>query len=211
MARDVGRRHRPLGDALSPAHWRHFPRPRLVDDPTGRIDLLADEQVDEQVDELVVGPSGVYVVVHTDRGRHGVAGTKAARTAAPRHCADAAGRFGEALAAVLPPRYQRSVRPLVCACGVSNAGLVVGAVPVLAADACRHTLVHAPRVLSTSEVQRVASLLQSVLLPQPGPETSRRAGRRLLRWSAGAAATAAAAAAVVTSGAAAGVGAAFGW
>lgn len=156
-----------LGDAGSVSRWRRFPAPCLRGDPA------------RLVDEVVVGPSGVHVVMHTD-----VMGTTTADTTTVHACAATASRAAEAVADLLPPRYRGAVRPLVCACRVRGTGRVVGAVPVLAAEACRHTLEHAPRVLSTSEVQRVSGLLDAVLAPEPGARAP-RTSRRLLWWSAG--------------------------
>ncbi len=197
MAGDVEERHgsfadagHALGDAPSVSRWRRFPTPRLV----GEAARLADE--------VVVGPSGVHVVVHT-----AVTGATAADTAAVHGCAAAASRAAEAVAERLPTRYRGAVRPLVCACRVRGSGLEAGGVPVLAADACRHTLVHAPRVLSTSEVQRVSGVLDAVLAPEPVARASGTSSRRLLWWSAGAA-TAAGVAAVGATAAVGGVAAA---
>lgn len=182
MACTVDGRHDRAGRTLSTSHWRTVVSPRLA----GHSTHLADE--------LVVGPSGVHVVVHARTG------ATARDLPSLRSSADAASHAGEVVAGLLPTRYRRVVRPLVCACRASDTGTVVAAVPVLAAGACRHTVLHAPRVLSTSEVQRVAHLLEPVLAPGPGAGPTARASRRLLWWSFGAVTTAAATVSAMAAG-----------
>ena len=185
MQRDLVRRP-PMSArrvVLSDAYWRRF---RGVSSPA---------EPGAVIDEIVVGPSGVYVRLHL------------ARTAVVdpedldvQACAARAVEAGRAVAAVLPARYRVAVRAAVCACDADESGALVGTVEVLSPAAGRHTMQHAPRVLSTSEVAEVGSVLDARLEVVPVIDHGGRRGfrRRVLWWAVGALTTAAAAAAVLT-------------
>ena len=168
---------------LSDTYWRRLRGVRSPADP-GSV-----------IDEVVVGPSGVYVRLH-------LAGTPVVdpEDLDVQACAARAVEAGRAVAAVLPPRYRVAVRAGVCACDADESGALVGAVEVLSPAAGRHTMQHAPRVLSTSEVAEVGGVLDARLEVVPVTSDGGRRGlrRRVLWWTAGALTTAAAAAAVLT-------------
>jgi hypothetical protein len=117
-------------------------------------------------------------------------------------CAARAVDAGRAVAAVLPARYRDAVRAAVCACDAVESGARVGTVEVLSPAAGRHTMQHAPRVLSTSEAAEVGGVLDARLEVVPGIADGGRRGlrRRVLWWTTGGL-TAAAAAAVLTASA----------
>lgn len=180
MQRELVRRPPvPAGKVVLPdTHWRHLRGVRSPLDPSTVID------------EIVVGPSGVYVRLHVP----GVALVeKGNLTAEAARAQDAA----NAVAAVLSSRYRPAVRAGVCACDAVESGAVVGTVEALSPAAGRHTMQHAPRVLSTSEVAEVAGLLHARLEVVPPAREGARSSlrRRILWWAAGALTTAAAAAA----------------
>jgi hypothetical protein len=168
---------------LPDTYWRRLRGVRSPGDP-GAV-----------IDEIVVGPSGVYVRLH-------LAG---AAVVDPEDldvqvCAARAVEAGRAVAAVLPARYRDAVRAAVCACDAVESGARVGTVEVLPPAAGAHTMQHAPRVLSTSEVAEVGGVLDARLevVPVIGVGGRRDLRRRVLWWTAGALTTAAAAAAVLT-------------
>jgi hypothetical protein len=168
---------------LPDTYWRRLRGVRSPADP-GTV-----------IDEIVVGPSGVYVRLH-------LAGFAAVDPddLHVQACAARAVDAGLVVAAVLPARYRVAVRASVCACDADESGASIGTVEVLSPAAGRHTMQHAPRVLSTSEVAEVAAVLDARLEVVPVTEGGRRRGlrRRVLWWTAGSLTTAAAAAAVLT-------------
>ena len=128
------------------------------------------------IDEVVLGASGVHVCLH-------VPVTDPAEPELRGWAADAAAA-GEAVAALLPPRYSRAVRPSVCVCGGRDFGLADSRVPVVSPDCWQHLVSHAPRLLSTSEIAVVAGLLDQrleLVVPPPVAVLPRRWWRRLLR------------------------------
>lgn len=168
---------------LPDTYWRHFHGVRSPADP------------DVVIDEVVVGPSGVHVRLHLAQRVVLDPGDLDLQDHAAR-ALEAAG----AVSAVLPARYRSAVRAAVCACDTEDSGALVGTVEVLSPAAGRHTMQHAPRVLSTSEVAEVAGVLDATLdvLPVAADGSRQTLGWRLLWWAAGALTTAAAAAAVLT-------------
>jgi hypothetical protein len=183
MQRELVRRPPvPTGKVNLPhTHWRHL---RGVRSPLDPITVI---------DEIVVGPSGVYVRIHVPGVGLVEKGNLTLEAARAQEAANV-------VAAVLSSRYRPAVRAGVCACDAVESGAVVGTVEVLSPAAGRHTMQHAPRVLSTSEVAEVAGLLDARLEVVPVARDSARSGlrRRILWLAAGALTTAAAAAAVAT-------------
>lgn len=138
---------------------------------------------DRRVDEVLVGPSGVHVVLHRPGQLTSTAvnddGTDLDEAVG---CAAAA---AVAVADLLPGRYRRAVMPAVCLTDTVDVGLHVGAVAAASPGILRHSWRHQPRVLSTSEVHAIARTLRADLEPFPveprrsPPRTTRRGWRRL--------------------------------
>ena len=121
---------------------------------------------DRRIDEVLVGPSGVHVVLH----RPGQLTSTASDGTDRDRLEDAAGRAAAAAVAVaglLPDRYRRVVAPAVCLTDTMDVGLSVGAVLAASPGVIRHTWRHRPRVLSTSEAEAIADCLQASLEPFP--------------------------------------------
>lgn len=143
-----------------------------------------------QVLEVVVGPSGVHVILEqptaTDDG-------------APDglHVAVRAAQVGaREVAAGLPQRYRGCVSAAVRVGGTDGHGVQVLDVTVASTAALTDSMRFRPRVLSTSEVTIVAAHLRGVLPLTTPPASARRrswsaARSRLVRYTAAAAATAA--------------------
>jgi hypothetical protein len=185
MQRDLVRRP-PMSRrrvVLPDTYWRRLRGVRSPADPSAVID------------EIVVGPSGVYVRLH-------LAGTVLVdpEDLDVQACAARAVEAGRAVTAVLPVRYRAAVRVAVCACDADESSARVGTVEVLSPAAGTHTMQHAPRVLSTSEVAEVGGVLDARLEAVPVIADGGRRGlrRRVLWWTTGALTAAAAAAAVLT-------------
>ncbi len=170
--------------SLPESHWKQFRNVRWP----GRSDA--------QIDHVLVGPSGVYVI-------HYPPSEPQVRDDGGAWCEPEVAQSSEAARAVaglLLPRYQATVRPLVCFLSDDALADVVDGVTITSRLALEHILRSSPVVLSTCEVAEVSGILNGRLEPVPlvAPESSARGGLRR-RMLAGVAA-----AAVV------GVGAAFG-
>src|SRR3954454_639164 len=137
---------------------------------------------DDRIDEVVVGPSGVHVILHRCDDSGGIAGGVEAVAAAA------------SVAALLPARYHHAVRPAVCLCPTEDVAEVVDGVRVSSPGPLRHAMRHQPRVLSTSEVSGISGRLRLVLVPYPA-ETPAGNQRLIGVWVRVAAATATVAAA----------------
>lgn len=152
---------------------------------------------DGWIDEVLVGPSGIHVVLDAPLQPASTAPGGPDRAVLE----EAAGRAAAAAAAVaelLPDRYRRVVTPAVCLTDAVDVGTEVGAVLAASPGVLRHSWRHRPWVLSTSEVHAVADRLRARLEPFPvePPHSSPAAWsvRRRL-WLAGVVAAAGAAAA----------------
>lgn len=136
---------------LPTSHWTVFDAVRWPGHPEDRID------------EVVVGPSGVHVLLHQEQSA-GVRGSLQAEEIVTRS-RDAA----DAVVGLLPSRYRDALRPMVCLCGTNDIGEVVDGVRLASPEPLRFALRHQPRVLSTSEVAEVSARLRLALTPYPAP------------------------------------------
>ena len=171
------------GPPLPTSHWTVFEPVRWP----GRFE--------ERIDEVVVGPSGVHVVLHHEAPDPDLSASPSIVTRA-REAA-------EAIGALLPGRYRESLRPAVCLCATRDVAEPADGVQVTSPEPLRHALRHQPRVLSTSEITEVSARLRLALTPYPCPPAAPavRSLRRLwLRTAAAALATAAAATLLVEIG-----------
>jgi hypothetical protein len=146
---------------LPTSHWTVFDAVRWPGHPEDRID------------EVVVGPSGVHVLLHHEGS------VEAALSSDP--IVGRARSAAEAVAGALPLRYRDALRPVVCLCGTSDGAEVVEGVRLASPESLRFALRHQPRVLSTSEVAEVSARLRLALTPYPAPSAppARRSLRRL--------------------------------
>lgn len=136
---------------LPTSHWTVFDAIRWPGHPEDRID------------EVVVGPSGVHVLLHHEQSA-GVRGSLQAEEIVTRS-RDAA----DAVGGLLPSRYRDALRPVVCLCGTNDIGEVVDGVRLASPEPLRFALRQQPRVLSTSEVAEVSARLRLALTPYPAP------------------------------------------
>lgn len=153
------------GITLPDSHWRRYPP---VHWPAA--DRGADGGLQRRIDQVVVGPSGVHVVL----------ASPVATVADPD--VTSAARAGEAVAALLPPRYRGRVRPELRL--HEDAGDVATwheDVLLASPRALEHVWRYGPRLLSTSEIAEVSRWLDARLEPvvEPVAAASRR---RWLRW-----------------------------
>jgi hypothetical protein len=121
---------------------------------------------DRRIDEVLVGPCGVQVVLHWEGPLPPLAsgGTEGALLE------EAAGRAAAAALAVgdlLPDRYRRVVTAALCLTDTVEVGLSVGAVFAASPGVLQHSWRHQPRVLSTSEADAIARRLRTGLEPFP--------------------------------------------
>lgn len=185
MARERARHAAPALQAQLPAgYWTRLEDVRL---PGTR----------EPIDLVLVGPSGVHVVLDDP-------GQPPASTAVPRARTgpeDVARRAADAAAGVallLPVRYRHTVLPEVRLLQSSEVAIDVGAVLVGSPDVLWQAWRHRTRVLSTSEVAVVGGLLARSLEPVEEATVLRPSWwRRPRPWLVGAAALAGAAAATM--------------
>jgi hypothetical protein len=152
--------------------WRELIRVRLPAHPE-----LA-------VDGVLVGPTGIFVVVDVASGSPVAEAASVAR------------RSSEAVAELLPGRYRHELRPVALVRAGPASAETVDGVLVATAQAFDHVRRASASVLSSSEVVQVFGCLDRGLVPQPGlpvVASSRSPLRRTLLASAVAAAVAAAA------------------
>ena len=171
------------GPPLPTSHWTVFEPVRWP----GRSE--------DRIDEVVVGPSGVHVVLHHEAPEGDVSSSAS--------IVRRAGEAADAVAALLPGRYREALRPVVCLCETRDVAEAADGVQVTSPEPLRHALRHQPRVLSTSEVTEVSARLRLALTPYPCPPVAAavRSLRRLwLRTAAAAIVTAAAATLLVELG-----------
>lgn len=141
----------------------------------------------DRIDLVVVGPSGVHVVLDrpgaTDgRSRRTAPGTPEVGAGDLEETVQGATAAAAAVAALLPARYRRVVAPAVCLRGTTASGDTVGTVLAASPDVLRHAWRHGPRVLSTSEATVIAGLLRHRLEPFPLPPAA-GGGRWWRRWA----------------------------
>jgi len=171
---------------LSEPYWTQLTSMRV---PGGR----------DRIDLVVVGPSGVHVVLDRAQPPHSSSRVGEADTelveVAQRAVAAAA-----AVAELLPPRYRHLVTSEVSLNGVAESAVIVGAALAASPDVMRHVWRHRPRVVSTSEAAVIVTLLRGALEPFPvEPTTPHRPWwrRRSRRWAIAGAATVAGVSAAV--------------
>src|SRR4051794_21223178 len=125
---------------LPDSHWRRYPP---VHWPA--VDRGPEGGPQRRIDEVVVGPSGVHVVL----------ASPGATVADPD--VSSAALAGEAVAALLPPRYRARVRPELRL--HEDAGDVATwheDVLLASPRALEHVWRYGPRLLSTSEIAEVS-------------------------------------------------------
>lgn len=161
------------GVTLPDSHWRryppvHWPAPVVV--PSGGALAAAQPDLGRRIEEVVVGPSGVHVVL----------ASPAATVSDPD--VGTAARAAAAVAALLPPRYRDRVRPELRL--HDDAGDVATwheDVLLASPRALEHVWRYGPRLLSTSEIAEVSRWLDARL--EPVVEATPAASRRWwLRW-----------------------------
>jgi len=135
---------------------------------------------DRRVDEVLVGPSGVHVVLHrpgqpTSTASSGSEGIDLEETAAR------AAAVAVAVADLLPHRHRSIVTPAVCLTDTVEVGFSVGDVFAASPGVLRHAWRHRPRVLSTSEADAIAERLRARLEPFP-VESPRSAAATWWGW-----------------------------
>lgn len=149
----------PAASSLPGSHWRRYVGVR-------------GPGSDGRIDEVVVGPSGVHVVLECPGGTVGDPLVPTASEAA------------EAVADVLPERYRGRVRPeLRLAEDAGDVATWHGAVLLASPRALEHTWRYGPRVLSTSEIAEVSRWLDRrlELIVEVVPPVQRRRWLRLRR------------------------------
>ena len=154
-----------MGVTLADSHWRRYPPVHwpAAEDPV-------DGAAERRIDEVVVGPSGVHVVLASPGA-----------TVGDPDMAEAA-RAAAAVGALLPPRYRGRVRPELRL--HDDAGDVATwheDVLLASPRALEHVWRYGPRLLSTSEIAEVSRWLDKRLEPvvEAVPAVS---GRWWLRW-----------------------------
>lgn len=148
----------------------------------------------EPIDLVLVGPSGVHVVLDDPALPQASTAVPRARTG-PEDVARRAADAAAGVALLLPLRYRHTVLPELRLLRSSEVAVDVGAVLVGSPDVLWQAWRHRARVLSTSEVVVVGGLLARSLEPNveaTAPKASR--WRRTRPWLVGAATLAGAAA-----------------
>jgi hypothetical protein len=149
----------PATGPLPDSHWRRY---RNVRRPGSSL----------RIDEVVVGPSGVHVVLECPGGTVGDPLVPVAAGAA------------EGVAGLLPVRYRARVRPeLRLAEDAGDVATWHDDVLLASPRALEHTWRYGPRVLSTSEIAEVSRWLDARLevVPVAAPPAQRRRWLRLRR------------------------------
>jgi hypothetical protein len=155
MTRELTRRAASVrrSQPLSTAYWTQFTNVRVPE--SGDL-----------IDLVLVGPSGVHVVIDHPQQPTLSASTSGA-TADLNQAARFAAEAAVTVAGLLPDRYRHVVTSAVCLPGATEVGLGVGLILAASPDVLRHTWRHQPRLLSTSEAATLAGLLHARLLPCP--------------------------------------------
>jgi hypothetical protein len=155
-------------EQLPAEYWTLLTRVRWP----GRPDLL--------LDEVLVGPSGVHVVLHR-AGRPASTDTNDGEGADLEEAAFRAAAVALAVAGLLPERYRTVVTPAVCLTDTEEVGFSVGDVFAASPGVLRHSWRHRARVLSTSEADAIADRLRARLEPFP-VESPRSAAATWWKW-----------------------------
>lgn len=172
-------------ERLPASHWR-------------QLDGVRVPGSDQRLDLVLVGPSGVHIVLDEPAQGRGSASVPSVRTG-PEDAAARATVAGAAVAGLLPERYRQAVLPEVRLHGTADVGMLVGTALVASPDVLARTWRERRRVLSTSEVAVVSRLLDERLeIVEDAPAPASWWTRRWTRWVAGAAALAGAGAAAAT-------------
>jgi len=158
-ARPVGR----IPGQLPASHWRRYPAVRWPGTTEARID------------EVVVGPSGVHVVLRAH-------GDETQQAGCPQGSpVDAASGAADAVAGLLPARYRDRVHPELRLDDTQEVASRVGRVLLASPPVLEHIWRSAPRVLSTSEIDDLRLRLDAALEPLD-VETPPVSRWRWLRW-----------------------------
>ena len=149
--------------SLPESHWKQF------------HDVYRPGRTDAQIDHVLVGPSGAYViqygsskqllsqdpqVVASGPELDLCAVSFAAATTEPSESALAVG-------GLLPARYRSRVRPVLCFREAEPVADLVGGVLVTSSMALEHILRSSPVVFSTSEVAELFTRLKAGLVQVP--------------------------------------------
>ncbi|HZJ07110.1 MAG TPA: hypothetical protein VFD59_16790 [Nocardioidaceae bacterium] len=148
---------------------------RAVGTPDLRVDLAPRRREfgnvrrpgrpEEKIDQVLVRPSGIHVVVHGSNGTADIA-------------VDACLESAAAVGGLLPARYRGRVRPVLqCHHNEPVATLVRGVTVVTSTTTLEHIVRALPGVLSTSEVSEIAARLDARLEAAPAQAAQRRS-----RW-----------------------------
>jgi hypothetical protein len=166
MPRELVRRAVPVqrGEQLPAAYWPQLESVRVPGSPD-RIDLV------------LVGPSGVQVVIDRPERRRAVVAPTSDATADLQDAARRAEAAAAAIAEILPARYRLTVTAAVRLLGDTEVAVTVGGVEAASPDVLRHMWRQRPRVLSTSEAGVVSGLLRQRLEPCPAASPGRQS-----RW-----------------------------
>lgn len=130
--------------SLPESHWKQF------------HDVYRPGRTDAQIDHVLVGPSGVYVIQYRDLASSSLE----ASLTEPSESADAVG-------ALLPARYRSRVRPVLCFREAEPVADLVDGVLVTSSMALEHILRSSPVVFSTSEVAELFTRLKTGLVQVP--------------------------------------------
>jgi len=155
--------------SLSESHWKQF------------YDVYRPGRPDAQIDHLLVGPSGVYVIQYgsskqllSQDPQVVVSGPEVDLAAVS--LAEATSEPSEsslAVGALLPARYRPRVRPVLCFREAEPIADLVGGVLVTSSMALEHILRSSPVVFSTSEVAELFTRLKTQLVQVPVPSRPR--------------------------------------
>jgi len=145
---------------LSAPYWTQLTGMRV---PNGR----------GRIDRVVVGPSGVHVVIERPALPH-PSSTVGEDDPALAEAAQSAVVAAAAVADLLPPRYRHLVTSEVSLVGLTEAAIDAGVVLAATPDVLRHVWRHRPRVVSTSEAAVIVGQLRDRLEPYPAEPTVRR-------------------------------------
>jgi len=138
--------------SLPESHWKQF------------HNVWWPGRSDAQIDHVLVGPSGAYVIQYRSSQHLLPPGLLSqAIESATTEPSDSALAVG----ALLPTRYRPRVKPVLCFREAEPVADQVGGVLVTSSMALEHILRSSPVVFSTSEVAEVFNCLKSRLVQVP--------------------------------------------